>query len=389
MAAREMVQNPFHRAIQYRLDQLQEMGISTGKSTFSLVMRQLVAEGKDHLLKSVITSDLHSDTFEDQKLQESLLPFYYEQRDMTAFNRTLAILTARVLEEDPEMLEMKRWNLILRSNVARQDLYGVKGVLEKLQDQQIQIEPESTADMSERMLSPRQVGRGPTNTKELDLLIRIWQDALRSGANVPPKVWKEILRRLGMSGRLVAFERLALWLASWYSSPAHRKSQSSMLSRTDRGSNLLLSATNTEIKPSSPMHPSHLIFSPSMQQGIVAWGFQHHHTNHERRFKYKQRLNWTWGLTLLRRLRDCNVHVAQQVVSKAFKLRLIGLFGGGWSRRKINRINRHRNQASVEQYIRKGKEIWGPDLLQRYQSLLVQQDMKRISIARRRKESRQ
>ncbi|KAL8724559.1 MAG: hypothetical protein Q9181_006773 [Wetmoreana brouardii] len=379
MAVRELPHSPYHRAIQCRFGELEEAGILIGKSTFSTVVRRLAFEEKDHILKNVITCDLHSDTFEDHKLQESLLSFYHEQHNTTAFDRTLAILTANVLEEDKDLLETVRWNLILRSYLARQQLQGAQSVIEKMRDLRIQVDSESLTCMSQTMLSPRQVGRRPATTRELDLITRVWQDTLRSGATVPPSVWAEILRRLGMSGHLIAFERLALWLASWYSSPVYQNTQ---ISRLSHNTNPLLPVTHADLKSSNPFHPSHTIFPRSLQQGVVAWGFQHHHTNHEHRARYQRRLDWTWGLSLLRRLRDLNVYVPQQVVSKAFRIRLVALFGPGRSRRKINRTNKHRNESSPEQYIIQAKKIWGPDLLSRYPTMLVHRERERSTTRR-------
>ncbi|KAI4242641.1 MAG: hypothetical protein LQ352_007194 [Teloschistes flavicans] len=379
MAAREISHIPFHGVLRHRLDQLKEAGITISQSTFCVVIHQLIEERKDHLLRSVVTCDLHSDTFEDEELQESLLPFYQKQGDTLAFNRTLAILTARLPDQDSKILETKRWNLILRSSLTRRELPDVKGVLEKLKELQIQVEPRSTAYMSKTLLSRRQVGRGPASTQELNLLIRIWQDALHSGAAVPPNAWNEILRRLGRSGRLITFERLALWLANWYSSPAFRNSQKPMLQETGQTAGLLVSPASAEHKASSSFHPCRAIFRPSLLQGIVAWGFQHHHSNHDRKLKHPIRPTWSWGLSLLRKLRNCNVYVPQQVVSKAFKLRLIDLFGER-SRRKLNRANKSRNKLNPEQYIKMAKKIWGPALLHRYGPLLVDRGRKKIYI---------
>ncbi|KAI4100054.1 MAG: hypothetical protein L6R37_005694 [Teloschistes peruensis] len=380
MAARELSHIPFHVALRHRLDQLKESGIVIGRSAFSDVVHRLVEERNDHLLRSVITCDLHSDTFEDEELQESLLPCYQQQRDTTAFNRTLAILTARLPNRDTRNLKTKRWNLILRSSLTRQKLQDVQRVLEKMKELQIQVEPRSTAYMSKALLSRRQVGRRPANTKELNLLIRMWQDALRAGAAVPPDAWKEILRRLGMSGRLITFERLALWLAAWYSSTAFQASQKPMLHQVEQTAGLLLSPGSADHKASSPFHASRAIFPPSLLQGIVAWGFQHQHANHDRRLNHHTRPTWTWGLLLLRKLRDCNVYVHQEVVSKAFKLRLLDRFGCERSRRKLNRSNKFRNTLSPEQYITMAKKIWGPDLLRRHGPLLTDRGRKEIYI---------
>ena len=359
MATRELLHIPYCRAIENRLDQLANAGLSTGNSTFSILVRQCVAEGQSHLLASIVSCDLHTDTFDDHKLQESLLTFYYVNSDKTAFDRTMAILLAKV---PTGLIPAKLWNLTLRSRLVRQELEAVKDTIGKMQDLQIQIEPKSVVCMSQRILSPRQVGRGPAETKELGLLIRIWQDVLRSGGLVPPWVWNEIFRRLGMSGRLIMFERLALWLASWYSSPIYRTSLSCLLTRRKGDAEPLQPSMVIDLKTSNPLHPLHVIFNPKLQQAIVAWGFQHTFPSHKRSVGHGRRPDWTWGLALLRKLRDSSVYISQPTVRKAFKLRVIGLFGPGNSKRKINQRVRWRNKDGLGAYVGKAKRVWGNEL---------------------------
>ncbi|KAL8946022.1 MAG: hypothetical protein Q9222_007523 [Ikaeria aurantiellina] len=368
MAARDLHQNPYHRAIRHRLTQLQDAGISLDDSHFSTLVRKLAFQEQSNILSNVISCDLHPETFEDYRLQESLLPSYQEQRDTVAFNRTIAILTLKVPERH---VDEKRWNLILRSYLTRRDFQSVRNTIERMQDLQIQLEPWSITYMSQTMLSRRQIGRRPTDTKELDLLVRVWQDVLRSGGLVPPYVWTEILRRLGMSGRLHIFERLSLFLTSWYTLPRYRTLSSSLLSRNDPGTALLQPSMSIELKTSNPLHPLHRIFSPSLQQAIVAWGFQHGLPIHKLGVAHRRRPEWSWGLLLLRKLRDNDVHVSRLVVTKAFKLRMVALFGPRKSRRKINRINRYRNSATLESYVGKAREIWGPDLFKQRTNLLT------------------
>lgn len=359
MAARELLHRPYYRSIQSRLDQLRDVGISMDDSTFCIVIRRLTTEGKDHLLKNVISCDLHSDTFEDQELQESLLPHYQEQSDRTAFDRTLTILTAKVPER---FAESQRLNYILRAFLTRKDLQGVTRTIDKMQEQHIQLEAKSTIHMRETMLSRRNVGRRPATTKELDLLIRIWQDVLRSDGFIPPHPWTEILRRLGMSGRLLTFERLALWLASWYSSPEFRASQACNSFGMYRKSAFPHPLMSVDLKPTHPSHPLQILFPRSLQQGIVAWGFQ---CTPSSRRRGQGRLDWTWGITLLRKLRDANAHILTPVVAKAFKQRLAMMFGYGESKRKVNEASKRWNRIRVDMYIKKARHIWGKDLVKR------------------------
>ncbi|KAL8934074.1 MAG: hypothetical protein Q9211_005425 [Gyalolechia sp. 1 TL-2023] len=356
MASRELPHHPYHKALQSRLDQLREAGISTDNSTFCLVVRKLAAEGKDHLLRNVISCDFHSDTFDDHDLQESLLPRYQEQRDTTAYTRTITILTAKVPER---FVETKRMNYILRAFLTRRDLPSVTRTIDQMREQHIQLESKSTIHMRDTILSQRKVGRRPSTTKELDLLVRIWQDVLRSDGFIPPHAWTEILRRLGMSGRLLAFERLALWLAAWYSSPDFRTSQASNSFGKSRQSAFPHPLMSVDLKPSSPLHPLQVLFPRTLQQGIVAWGFQCVPT----RDRGQGRPNWTWGLFLLRKLREANVHILTPVVAKAFRLRLLVLFGPGRSKRKVNRVNTQRDSRDLDGYVLKAKQIWGKDLL--------------------------
>ncbi|KAL8701317.1 MAG: hypothetical protein Q9224_000558 [Gallowayella concinna] len=360
LAARELPHTPYCRAVQDRLDQLDKASVAIGNSTFSISVRQLAIGGESHLLANLVSCDLHTDTFEDYNLQESLLTFYQENSDMVAFNRTMAVLTAKVRER---FIPGRRLNLILRSYLTRRDLQAVKDTIDRMQDLQIPIEPKSNIHMKQTLLSRRHVGRRPAETKEITLLIHIWQSVLRSGSPVPPYVWTEILRRLGMSGRLDAFERLALWLAEWYSSPGFRTSLSCILSRKDGDTELLNPTMEIDLKPSNPLHPLHVIFSPGLQQGIVAWGFQYSHSFPQAQRRHRFRLDWTWGLSLLRKLRNCRVHVRQQDVSKAFRLRLIALFGPKTSKRKVNQTMRQNNRATLRLYIGRAKEVWGLDLL--------------------------
>ncbi|KAI4128040.1 MAG: hypothetical protein LQ338_002931 [Usnochroma carphineum] len=371
MAARELDQKPYHQAIQARLDQLKEDGISTGDSAFSVLVRQFAAERQDHLLRDVITCDLHSDTFEDHDLQESLLPRCQEQRDTTAFSRTLAILMVKVPEH---LVDSKRLNYILRSNLTRRDLPGITSTIEQMQEQHIHTESKTIMHMRQTMLFSRQPGHRPQVTEDLDLLIRVWQSFLRSGSFLPPNAWTEILRRLGMSGQLEKFQSLALWLARWYSSSEFRESQMCMSDhkRPTAGVKHHHPLLGIDVEPSDPWHPLQKLFPRNLQQGILAWGFLHtcrnDHTHFTRDQEQQRELDWTWGLSLLRTLRsEHSVHIPTPVVAKAFKLRLRALFSpAGRLRRKISKGGeRHDIRPSASFYIERANKIWGKDLLRK------------------------
>ncbi|KAL8902469.1 MAG: hypothetical protein Q9207_004690 [Kuettlingeria erythrocarpa] len=366
MAVRELDHRPYHQAIQARLEQLDENGISVADSAFSLMVRRFTSHAEEDLLRSIISCDLHSDTFEDEGLQESLLPSYQEQGDTVAFNRTMTILMAKV----PELfVERRRWNYILRSCCSRGDLPLVTQTIEKMQELHILVESKSILHMRRTLLSIRRQGRLPLSTKDLDLIIRVWQSALRSGIFMPPIAWSEILRRLGMSGRLQAFEDLALWLAKWYSSQDFRVSQTSMCGRKHRGARgIRHPLMSVDLKTSHPHHPFQTLFPRSLQQGIVAWGFQR--TDPSISLEQAER-DWTWGISFLRTLRSTHdVHISTLDVKKAVKIPLLALFGPGRrSRLKTYHVGFRFGAANVDSFIQKAREIWGKDLVTREEIL--------------------
>ena len=64
------------------------------------------------------------------------------------------------------------------------------------------------------------------------------------------------------------------------------------------------------------------------------------------------------------------------VVFEAFRLWPTGLFGAGHSRPRINRWKNFSTEATVERSIRRAQAVWAQGLLQRYQLMLVREDMK-------------
>ncbi|KAL8754003.1 MAG: hypothetical protein Q9184_005251 [Pyrenodesmia sp. 2 TL-2023] len=378
MAIRELDHRPYHQAIQARLKQLKQNGIAVGNSTFSIVVRRFAARGEDDLLRSVISCDLHSDTFEDEELQESLLLRYKEQGDTIAYSRTITVLLTKLPEG--QLAETYRWNYILRSCCTRDrgDLPGVMKSIEKMRELELPVESKSILHMRRELLSSRQPGCRPLSTKDLDLIIRVWQCSLRSGVFIAPISWSEILRRLGMSGRLRAFEDLALWLANWYSSQGFREFQWSMSGRRHQGEGEFHHPLmSVDLKPSHPHHPLQTLFPPSLQQGIVAWGFQP--TDPSLSMEQEDR-GWTWGISFLRTLRSThNVRISTPVVKKALKMRLLTLFGQeGRSRRKINHVNIQFSEANVISFLEKAKEIWGKDLITREEVFSMRQQTKEV-----------
>ena len=342
------------RAIRARIDQMKEVGISLADSTFCKLVERLVEKENTRVLENVIECDLHPDTFDDQNLQESLLGTYHATGQQLQFDRTLAILLAKCPDKYHTTYY---WNLHLRLYLKHKDLEAVVRTLQRMQASRLPIAIKSISYVRICLLARRRVGMRPRTTKELHLIVNIWQSILRSGGTMPATVWVEILKRLGMTGQLEEYEKLALWLAEWYSSSPARAYLGGLL-QPPTGLTPPQLGRSTDIprrlQSHHPNHPLYILFPKSAQQSIIAWGFQHSHIGGP---------GWRWGFYLLLKLKQRKVHVGRATVAKACRLRLVALFGKGRSNRLVNRRERARNAAQLEYYIQEMEKIGGKGLI--------------------------
>lgn len=332
-----------------RIDQLKGAGINLGDSTFSTLVVSLASKNEGQLLQEVINCDMHPDAFEDKKLQRTLLDSYHQSGDILRVDRSLAILTVKL----PPRIH---WNVLLRSSLKRQDTAKTYQILDTMQEHQIPISAKSSTYVRIYMLSTRQVSQPPIRIDDVQKVIAIFQRILRAKGEVSPFEWKEILRRLGMMGRLIELENVSIWLADWYANP---KAPASQLSRFHQKSH----RTPGPCSLQHSQHPLRAIFSAPLQKAIIAWGFQH--TSHIVKGAPDfgdNGLTWRWGLELLRKLARRNVPIQRDTVLSGCRLRLIALFGNGRSRRVINQRAQAMNKQSIEHFGREIESICGRDI---------------------------
>lgn len=216
------------------------------------------------------------------------------------------------------------------------------------------------------LMTRRRVSVRPTLIDELPLMINIWQRILCSGGTMPAHTWVEILRRLGMSGKLEEYEKLALWLVDWYTASPARvflggrnhyppEALTAPPSQEPQHPIPIPTPVVSQLQTHHPLHPLRVLFPKGAQQAVLAWGFQHARIGGP---------DWRWGLYMLLKLRKQNVHIERLTVAKACRLRLLALFGPVRSNRLINRRQGERNWAELVYYIREMEKIAGRNLFE-------------------------
>ncbi|KAI9723250.1 MAG: hypothetical protein M1812_001132 [Candelaria pacifica] len=375
------------------IDKLKASGISIGMSVFIQSLRKAAIENKTQVFLDILCGDQHPDVLEDWKAQEATLAWAFAHRQWRVVNKTLLILTT--FSGDTTVT----WNLVLRAHLNRQNLRMVKQTLEEMRMHNIEVSMVSVRYLCQQVLRTRRPGKRPFTfppfNEDLSLVVNILMSVLRAGTDLPPVAWTEVLKRLGMTGRLQEFEKLALWLADWYTPksldglrrrlvPFRAAAQAKQF---DGGGGTSASSTEAEVMPirlpsSHPRHPLKLLFPKELQSAIIAWNIRKALTGSSSSHKPNPNLGvrqsqsassngtpsttqqqWIRGLQLLKALKSRGVLVHTNHVRKALKLRLRILYGRNReSNRLVNRVVRRRNPFKLEEMVKIADQNWGNQL---------------------------
>ena len=352
------LREPDPKSIIIRIKQLNSLGISLGNSLFSRAIESFARNRRYDFLEGLLNSDQHPDQLEDWKLQESLLSSYARAKDWPQYRRTFAIRL--VGSKSPEI---ETSNLVLRSLVTNGDLQSALETLARMNDEGTVVKTKTTSYILRKILRPRQSGRRPmkmaNRTDDLRLGVNVLKSIMRSGSFVPVAYWREIIRRLGMTGRFESLKGLCLFLAAWYGPSDARTAQG--LGRLGRRYRV-----PAQVPTSHPLHPLRILFPTSLQKAIVEWGFMHALRpvpTHALKAASKHQLQSTSlipgddpslpqvtsGIELLKELHRLGVYVDLKSVKSAIVNRLIVYYGPGVSNKPYNRVAKARNPLKLEQ----------------------------------------
>lgn len=369
-----------------RISQLRSLGISIGNSMFSRAIDKFSRDREYKYLEGLLASDQHPDVLEDARLQEHLLLSYVRDKDWDQYRRNLEIQALRGANPAVE-----KQNTALRVHAAMGDKAAVMKILFGMQRTGVKIKSNTMSAILRSVLRPRQISHRPATGppgQDLKLAIHILKTAMISGNHVPPTLWIEIIRRLGMQGYSQGqryspgLEITSIFLASWYGNESSRPHYH----RVPR-----------QVPASHPLHPLRIIFSIKAQKAIVEWGFIHSLSRTPKlRFpaSLPQVPDVTSGIALLKTLHRHGVHIDAGAVKKAVLKRFVAYYGPGQSNRLHNRDARRklgfRNPAeavqSLEQMVKQVDEVLGGRFFNGTNLLKVIEDMDATRIRRLRRE---
>ena len=320
-----------------RFQTLRELEIDTGASVFVRVLRNVCEAGHWEIVQALVDNDLHHEAFEDTTLQRRLLTEYYRKQDWRQLNRTLAILTGGLFDE-----ESKRQSavLMLLAAVNTADWTSVVNRATSLQEHGWAIPPALP-----RALSPlsKTTGGPMFANHDLDVdqtafAIGMMQKALAGSTIIDPRFWRRALRGLGRRGRLDQLESLAYWIAEWYQHDGLNERV------------LVVPTTRERAKWKK-------LFDAKFQKSLMSWCFRRQKGLPVRWTERAIRcMQWT---CILKRLRDAyGIPVEEHTIRWEFIKRLRRLFAPGMRLKGTNAIMRRHNRLSLSGYWTLYDKMW-------------------------------
>jgi len=356
-----------------RIDQLRELGISIGDSVFSNAVEYFARNGETQYLYDLLRCDQHPESYDDRQLQDNLLATYAAAEDWPHYRLTAAI---QVLgSQSPRA---KQYNIIQQINMLSGNRSAFFKMLEEMRVQRIPFEAKTVIHIIQHFLPHRRRRRAPNSRRkhldDLQIAISILKTIMEFGSFIPPTVWHEIIRRLGMLGLFYDLEKLCFWLVVCYNPRSTLRSQSGKLSSQVPASQVR-DLARAQFPTSHRLHPLRILFSNSLQRAIVEWAFKLNYWWRPSQPTavledsvatgdvYAQgEFRCTRGVKLLRELQDQGVFISLVQIRRALRNRLVILYRPGETHVLRTKLLKQENVPSREDLVAQLNKVWGADI---------------------------
>lgn len=360
---------------------LSEANISIVGGIFSIALERFAMDGKKDMFDFVVSNDRHPDTYDDWSLQRKLL------RSSLQMGRVLeARVLLNVLGMFDRQPEASSWNLLLQHQCQEQDRDALLQIITDMQSRNVNLNNRSLASIRECFLRPRRAGKQPVKTAswrhdDLAFVTHVYLHIVRGGQCFHGLHWREVVKRQGMTHRMLALDSLTQTLFQFYNNHDNMNMPAVELQRS-------LGAHATKPMPAwtvprynTAWRALHLgeLFRPALQRAIVAWGFKSAvNTPGGDKILAQTVKSHSWlpdigtpqgvqhvqpfarGLALLRSLGELGLELDIASIRKEVMQRLRMLYGPQKSTFKYNNAGRRINFMSLSKRVRHIQEVWGP-----------------------------
>ena len=331
-------------------------------------------------VRSIVSSDLHPEMYEDMDLQRKLLRQYASANDPISAHRTLAILMS-----DSEQSKVESFNVLLQAYlIARErDWDLIVKLVDDMHAHDIGVSQETLQQILSSVLTGSQPTYAPGRRrveigKAGRLLLKIQRNHTSQGGIVPLEAWNRLLHHHGRNSQLDELDDLSLALASM-GTQAHGSlkltEEKQYTSDVDR----------LGYAKAQPLVLA--VFNPNTQFWIVSWAFVASKFNQEVFQRHNEALAWaqalprgveairrqfpyTRGLALLRVLnKSYGLPVGRRVLQQAISHQLRRLFPDSLTREMLASRNPRaylrqmrslgRSGVTMKQMVSRLNAVWG------------------------------
>lgn len=338
-----------------RLADLKDAGIAISPSRYAHILHTVVANSQTILFQTLLASDQHPESYDDQHTQETLLANFLEAENWPLAHIALISLSSKDIGETS-----RAWNRLLQHYIRNQKRKEVVRIFDHMCSEQLYITSRSLNFMVKYLLPARAVSKNPmlSQTPRVagfdadNFVANAHMYATLHNQALTPERWVEILKRYGMTGRLTGLERLVHWLMRRHYSKEEEDE-----------SNGKRRVVHHDISTRDK------ILNPVMLRAIIVWEFRYAGIRNVlvpsmAPLQTVSDFSWTRGITLLLQLKQMGLRVRTKDVRRAVTGILWMLFGPGVSKRRINLHLIRRNRLTIMEYVEAANNAWDQTLFE-------------------------
>ncbi|ROT34787.1 hypothetical protein SODALDRAFT_329471 [Sodiomyces alkalinus F11] len=265
-------------AVTSRLEQLRNLGIDIGHSTYARAVRYFARSGNSELLTQLLRSDIHPDVFDDLSTQGMILRGGGGSTNSRHTSRLLLAVQPAAAQDSIETTS----NDLLCQHLSRGQCRQAIGLLDDMRAMGLNIHPQTLHSIHQqlmRSLESVDFSATPDHGQQVSDLIALAKRVALLPGYLPSRFWQKVLFNLGKFGRLDELEHLAMYLVDDCQNRILRYPGRISVHVSDCPHEFTFEEARVGIPPDLPItsdwHPIRRIFlDHRLQASMVRWGFR-------------------------------------------------------------------------------------------------------------------
>lgn len=331
-------------AIRSALQRLEQNGLDCQKSAYGRALFSFSTKNNYKFLNALLASDQHPAEYDNVELQRELINAARTAGDLKRHK-----FLRQVQEEYSVDPKIRRYNRKLLDAAISHDNAAIITTLDEMRMSRIPVQSKTIFSIKRHVLRPRTSGNRPVHnvsefeSHDIDFLIFILRKIHSGGGFVSVRAWREVVKRLGMVGRLKDLFRILAYLVKIYMPTV--KSRPGKEGEGKVADNGMFAH---DLPLSHELHPLRILFNDTLQRSLVEWSIMYSlaeyaisvgagHTLTGGKETHALKESMTRGISFLLAMRKKGIYIKDENIRNAVYQRLVIMYGTGYSERAFNR----------------------------------------------------